>query len=172
MQDFLQWFRFRGWPQPASTPELTLDLSRPALGLIGLGQRADSLKSMLGAPASWRMYRDAGIWLYPEFGVALTVADDQLASIGLSLFSDAYLFGSEAKRPFQPYAGLILTPRGRRESRIEEWNESFAVSALGPAPEREEADDEVLLVYDFERWAIEIEFASDKLAHLEVYSLE
>jgi hypothetical protein len=140
---------------------------------LRLGQDEYSLRTILGPPASWTFFRQHGLWLYPQYGAVLTVHNGLLAGFGVSFVPESYLFGREAMGPFRPFSGAIVTPNLDRTVEALDFGVAAVKAYLGTPSADEISDEEPVLIYDHDTWAMEFEFTRNgKLAHVEIYAIE
>ena len=166
----LELFAFRNWPRPTGTPDLTLDLTRPSLGAVRLGEDQAALPRRLGPPASYRHMKRRGLWVYPAWGVVFEVERNRVTGFS------ATVLGVEGTPPrlvagrWRPYAGEVVLRRGGTRCPADRLTTEAIWEALGAPHQVEEGAEETVLYYRFGVWGTDVEFLPDgRFTHASVF---
>ena len=146
---------FRGWPRPERPERLVLDLTRPSLCGIRLGEPAGRVREVLGAPASWREKR-RGCWAYPAWGLRLDVpADREVTSFCIAQGQPER--GLTASRlPWRSFPGQLVLP-GQTVPSSRLTRPDFE-RAFSRPDEAEELLGDTVLTWKREGWVLQVAF--------------
>lgn len=148
---------FRGWPRPERPEKLVLDLTRPSLCGLRLGEPGSRVREVLGAPASWREKRKRGCWAYPAWGLRVDVpADREVESFRIALQRPEEGL-TPTRLPWQSFSGQIVLPQQTVPASRLTTRQGFEAAFQGPS-EVEEVMGDTVLTWERDGWLLEVAF--------------